>query len=384
MGLNLEGSLLAERYEIQARLASGGMSVVYRAWDRHLLRPLAIKVLRDSDQLDVARIARFRREAHVASLLHSPYIVESYDFFCEAAHYFMAMELIEGPHLKSYIMARGKLASDDALLIAEQVCLALVEAHALGFLHRDIKPQNILLDSSGNAKLADFGIVHIAAARGLTTDGIVLGTADYISPEQAQGLELRPTSDLYSLGVVLFEMLAGVLPFHGTTSLVVAMQHATMPPPPLRRVAPEVPREIEQLVHRALSKEPGQRFQSAYEMSLALRRAREKVDLYPSGLYRPYSWVETKLASPIDWRTLADRLRESAGYARSAFPTYPDRGHRSSHEGAFRGKGIASNLSAAVSLICHRTHDLTPLVIAALTCLLVFLFLAIVFLHALG
>jgi eukaryotic-like serine/threonine-protein kinase len=384
MGLNLEGALLAERYEIQTRLASGGMSVVYRAWDRHLLRPLAIKVLRDADESDVTRIARFRREARVASLLHSPYIVESYDFFFEAAHYFMAMELVEGPHLKSYIVARGKLASDDALLIAEQVCLALVEAHELGFLHRDIKPQNILLDSSGSAKLADFGIVRIAAARGLTTDGIVLGTADYISPEQAQGLELRPTSDLYSLGVVLFEMLAGVLPFHGTTPLVVAMQHATMPPPPLRGVAPEVPREIEQLVHRALAKEPGQRFQSAYEMSLALRRAREKVAPNSSELYWPYSWADSKMASPMDWRTLADQLRESAGYARPAFPTTAGRRHRSSHRGAFGGKGVVSNLSAAATLVHHRTRDLPPVAVAALTCLLVFLFLAIVFLHALG
>src|SRR5215469_5877642 len=185
MGLNLEGALLAGRYEIQTRLASGGMSDLYRAWDRRLLRPTAIKMLRNADQQDVTRIARFRREARAASLLHSPYIVESYDFFCEDAHYFMSMELVEGPHLKNYIVARGKLASEDALLIAEQVCLALVEAHELGLLHRDIKPQNILLDSSGNAKLADFGIVRIVAEGGLTTDGIVLGTADYISPEQA-------------------------------------------------------------------------------------------------------------------------------------------------------------------------------------------------------
>jgi len=129
MGQNLEGTLLAGRYEIQDRLASGGMSVVYRAWDQHLLRKVAIKVLRATDPQDVTNVTRFRREARVASLLHSPYIVESYDFFCEAAHYFMVMELVEGPHLKSYIVARGKLASADALLIAEQVYLSLGVAH---------------------------------------------------------------------------------------------------------------------------------------------------------------------------------------------------------------------------------------------------------------
>jgi serine/threonine-protein kinase len=280
----------------------------------------------------------------------------------------MAMELVEGPHLKSYIVARRKLASEDALQIAEQVCLALVEAHEHGLLHRDIKPQNILLDSSGNAKLADFGIVRIVAECGLTTDGIVLGTADYISPEQAQGLELRPTSDLYSLGVVLFEMLAGVLPFHGTTSLAVAMQHATMPPPPLRGVAPEVSRDIEQLVHRALAKEPGQRFQSAYEMRLALRRAREKLAPHAAEVYRPYNkWVT---ASRTEWRSLADRLRESAGYAKPAFPDRQERRHGGGQRSLFGGKGVASSLNAVV--------------ITALVCLLVFLFLAIVFLHALG
>jgi serine/threonine-protein kinase len=341
-------------------------------------------VLRDADQQDVTHIVRFRREARAAALLHSPYIVESYDFFCEASHYFMAMELVEGLHLKNYIVARGKLASADALLIAEQVCLALVAAHELGFLHRDIKPQNILLDSSGNAKLADFGIVHIAAARGLTTDGIVLGTADYISPEQAQGLVLRPPSDLYSLGVVLFEMLAGVLPFHGTTSLVVAMQHATVPPPPLRGVAPEVPREIEHLVHRALAKDPGQRFQSAYEMSAALRHAREKLAEHPAELYRPYSWAEGRMAGPIEWRGLADQLRESAGYPRPAYEARGERRYRKGQKSSMGGQRVGYSLSAMTALIHRRTREQPRVTLAALACLLVLLFLAIVFLHALG
>ncbi|MGO8949889.1 MAG: protein kinase domain-containing protein, partial [Ktedonobacterales bacterium] len=319
MGLNFEGTLLAERYQVRTRLAAGGMSVVYRAWDNRLCRPVAIKVLREVEQEDITRIARFRREAHAAALLHSPYIVESYDFFSQDNHYFMAMELVDGPHLKKYILARGRLAPVDSLLIAEQICLALVEAHGHGFLHRDIKPQNILLDNTGNAKLADFGIVHMADVRGLTSDGIVLGTANYISPEQAQGLELRPTSDIYSLGVVLYEMLSGVLPFNGTTSLVVAMQHATLPPPPLRSVVPDISRGIERLVHQSLAKEPEERFQSAYEMCLALGHTREKLQLRPIELYKPYNWPAGEFAGPMDWRGLADQLRERAGLVRPAY-----------------------------------------------------------------
>src|SRR5215469_6825549 len=174
MGSNLEGALLDQRYEIQARLASGGMSVVYRAWDNRLCRLVAIKAIREPVTNDVTRLARFRREARTAAQLRSPYIVEPYDFFKEHDDYFLVMELVDGLHLKNYILARGRLAPADALLIGEQVCLALSVAHQHGFLHRDIKPQNILLDRSGNVKLADFGIVRVVAARGLTTEGIVL------------------------------------------------------------------------------------------------------------------------------------------------------------------------------------------------------------------
>ncbi len=383
MGLNLEGALLAERYQVHTRLAAGGMSVVYRGWDTRLCRPVAIKILRETDQPDVTDIARFRREARAAAVLHSPYIVESYDFFCEDSHYYMAMELVQGPHLKQYIFARGKLAPADALLIAEQVCLALMEAHEHGFLHRDIKPQNILLDRSGNAKLADFGIVHIAAANALTNDGIVLGTADYISPEQAQGLVLQPTSDIYSLGVVLFEMLAGVLPFRGTNSLAVAMQHATMPPPALRSVVPEAPREIERLVNRSLAKDPGQRFQSAYDMYMALCQVRKTLLLRPMELYPPYSWPTEAAAGPLDWRGLVDQLRESAGLARPAYGAGREGRYYGSHSSSPHGPVANAGMKPAATLTRNRQHEipLAPLLLVA--GLLVLLLCCIVFFHIL-
>ena len=376
MGSDFEGALLDERYEIQARLASGGMSVVYRAWDNRLCRPVAIKAIRESEVSDVTRLARFRREARTAAQLRSPYIVEPYDFFKEHDEYFLVMELVDGLHLKNYILARGRLAPADALLICEQVCLALTEAHQHGFLHRDIKPQNILLDPSGNVKLADFGIVRVVAARALTTEGIVLGTADYISPEQAQGLNLGPTTDIYSLGVVLYEMLSGVLPFNGTTSLAVAMQHATMPPPPLRGVVPEIPRDVESLVHRALAKDPDQRFQSAREMGLALRRAREALRPSAAEFLQASDRAMEETLEALDWRGLANRLREEARSPR------PAGDGRQSHGGS-AGNSWSGSLDAAAALAPPRSPEI-PIVpiVALLAVLLCVLLLGIVFLHA--
>jgi eukaryotic-like serine/threonine-protein kinase len=376
MGSNFDGTLLDERYEIQARLASGGMAVVYRAWDTRLCRPVAIKAIRESATDDVTRLARFRREARTAAQLHSPYIVEPYDFFKEHDGYFLVMELVDGLHLKNYILARGRLAPADALLIGEQVCLALSAAHQHGFLHRDIKPQNILLDRSGNVKLADFGIVRVVAARGLTTEGIVLGTADYISPEQAQGLRLGPTTDIYSLGVVLYEMLSGVLPFNGTTSLAVAMQHATMPPPPLRGVVPEIPRSVETLVHRALAKDPKQRFQSAREMGLALQLAREALrprsaEFLPTGDTAMQEAIEA-----LDWRGLAHRLRDEA------VSPHPSGDGRQSHRGR-AGNSFPGSWDAAAALAPPRPQEIPIVpVVAFLAVILCVLLLGIVFLHA--
>ena len=394
MATNFEGVLLAGRYEVVQHIATGGMSVVYRAWDHRLRRPVAVKMLRDSDQLAVTHIARFRREARTAALLHSPFAVESYDFFEEQGHYFLVMELVEGTHLKNYIIARGRMAVPDALLIAEQVCEALAVAHEHGFLHRDIKPQNILLDPSGNAKLADFGIVHVAAARSLTTDGIVLGTADYISPEQVQGLELGPTTDIYSLGVVLFEMLAGVLPFTGTTPLAVAMQHATLPPPSLRALAPETPRSVERLIRRALAKKPEQRFLSAREMGLALRQAREAAQADLDHTRRRSSETRTRAD---DWRTLAARLQPGAGPAyaissggalrRTGSPA-PDTSGNTPRAGrrrsGMRAAGEIDSHGSAVALARRQSAESRVLPLLLLFGLVVILLMCIVFFHILG
>src|SRR5581483_7090651 len=199
------------------------MASVFKTWDHRVERLVAIKVLRSLDKNDLRAVERFRREARAAAALAHPNAVTIYDFIEEYGQYFLVMEYIPGPTLKQLIAQRRPLQPQETLEIAAQVCAVLQVAHARGFIHRDIKPQNIMLVSSGSTattgsllvKLTDFGIVRVAEDAGLTNSGIVLGTADYLSPEQARGETLTASSDLYSLGVVMFEMLTGRPPFVG-------------------------------------------------------------------------------------------------------------------------------------------------------------------------
>ena len=276
-----EGTLIAGRYEIREHIATGGMASVFKTWDHRVERIVAIKVLRSLDKNDQRAVERFRREARAAAALAHPNAVTIYDFVEEMGQYFLVMEYIHGPTLKQLIGQRRQLQAREAIEIALQVCAVLQIAHARGFIHRDIKPQNIMLAWSGGSgslsdggawvKLTDFGIVRVAEDAGLTNSGIVLGTADYLSPEQARGEPLTGSSDLYSLGVVMFEMLAGRPPFVGPTAVSIAMQHASSNPPPLRQFNPTVPFVLEQFINLVLQKEPKDRFSSAAEMQQALR-----------------------------------------------------------------------------------------------------------------
>ena len=288
-----EGTLIAGRYEIREHIATGGMASVFKTWDHRVERIVAIKVLRSLDKNDLRAVERFRREARAAAALAHPNAVTIYDFVEEMGQYFLVMEYIHGPTLKQLIGQRRQLQPREAIEIAAQVCSVLQIAHARGFIHRDIKPQNIMLAWSGGmgslsdggawVKLTDFGIVRVAEDAGLTNSGIVLGTADYLSPEQARGEKLTASSDLYSLGVVMFEMLAGRPPFIGPTAVSIAMQHATTNPPSLRQFNPLVPPLLEQLVNRMLQKEPEDRFDSAAEMQQALRACAKELVRAKSG-----------------------------------------------------------------------------------------------------
>src|SRR2546429_6349003 len=272
--------LIAGRYEVREHIATGGMASVFKTWDHRVERLVAMKVLRSLDKNDLRAVERFRREARAAAALAHPNAVTIYDFIEELNQYFLVMEYIHGPTLKKEIIDRRHLHALETLEIAAQVCAVLQVAHTRGFIHRDIKPQNIMLVSTNVSvsgvnnllvKLTDFGIVRVAEDAGLANSGIVLGTADYLSPEQARGEALTASSDLYSLGVVMFEMLAGRPPFIGPTAVSIAMQHASASPPYLRQFNPTVPLAVEKIVMKTLEKEPVDRFQSAAEMQLALR-----------------------------------------------------------------------------------------------------------------
>jgi serine/threonine protein kinase len=285
----LDGKYIAGRYEIREHIATGGMASVYKTWDRQVERDVAIKILRNLDKTDPHAVERFRREARAAAALSHPNAVTIFDFVEEENQYYLVMEYINGPTLKQVIGKYHQLPPRLTLDIAAQVCDVLQVAHSRRFIHRDIKPQNIMLmwNSGSNLenwngkerpliKLTDFGIVRVLEESGLTKSGIVLGTADYLSPEQARGETLTDSSDLYSLGVVMFEMLAGRPPFVGPTAVSIAMQHASTLPPSLRAFNPAVPPSVEGLVMKTLQKEPRNRFHTAAEMQLALRQcARE-------------------------------------------------------------------------------------------------------------
>lgn len=305
MWSGLEGSHIDGRYAVRHHIATGGMAAVYAGWDERVDRPVAIKVLRQFEETDRTAVARFRREAEAAAMLDHPNIVRVYDFFeDDAGRCFLIMELVEGPNLKQYLRRHGCLSLDQALAVAEHVCAALQAAHDRGFVHRDIKPQNILLDPSGRAKLTDFGIVHVGSGATLTTGGLVLGTADYIAPEQARGEQLGPASDIYALGVVLYEMLTGHVPFVGPTPMSVAMQHASASVLPPSRLVSGLPRYVEAIVLRALRKAPAQRYRSARIMGIACHLARQAlVDGERSRAEGERSQVE--VAAPIPSLALA-------------------------------------------------------------------------------
>src|SRR5215831_1677209 len=292
-----DGTLIAGRYEVREHIATGGMASVFKTWDHRVERLVAMKVLRSLDKNDLRAVERFRREARAAAALAHPNAVTIYDFIEELSQYFLVMEYIHGPTLKKEIIDRRHLQALETLEIAAQVCAVLQVAHTRGFIHRDIKPQNIMLVSmhastpgvsSLLVKLTDFGIVRVAEDAGLTNSGIVLGTADYLSPEQARGEKLTASSDLYSLGVVMFEMLAGRPPFVGPTAVSIAMQHASTAPPAMQQVnaAVTIPAAVEQIVMRVLEKEPDDRFLSANEMRRTLRQCIRE-------LYRPASSAAT-------------------------------------------------------------------------------------------
>jgi tetratricopeptide (TPR) repeat protein len=269
------GSVLADRYRIESLLGVGGMGVVYRAFDQSLQVPVAIKLLRPELAHRAEAFERFRQELLLARQVSSPNVVRIHDIARDGARWFISMDLIEGEPLDRILDRRGALAPDEALAIARQLALGLQAAHARGVVHRDLKPGNVLVDSDGQAWIADFGVARSLRSSGMTHSGAVIGTPDYLSPEQARGAPVDARSDLYALGLLLYEMLSGKLPFNAATPSESITQRLAGPPPPLRDAVPALPPWIERLVAHLLRPNPAHRFRDAGEVIAAidLRRA---------------------------------------------------------------------------------------------------------------
>ncbi len=269
-------SLFAKRYEILEELGKGGMGEVYRVKDIALNEEMALKVLKPEIAADMGTIERFKNELKLARKIAHRNVCKMYDLNEFKKIPYITMEYVRGENLKNLIQTKGKLSINEAINIAQQVCKGLVEAHDLGIVHRDLKPQNIMIDQKNMAKIMDFGISRSTETPGITQTGMIIGTPDYISPEQAEGRRVDQRSDLYSAGVILFEMLTGRLPFEGKSALSVVLKHKTETPPSPSDINREISGGLNRVILKCLEKAPEKRFQSARELLAGLTKLEEK------------------------------------------------------------------------------------------------------------
>jgi serine/threonine-protein kinase len=261
------GEVVAGRYELEELVGTGGMSSVFRAKDTLLERNVALKILHEQYTRDDDYVERFRREARSVAQLAHPNIVTVIDRGEQDGRQFIVFEYVDGESLKQLVDRTGPLPVEQAVELALQIARALAFAHQQGLVHRDIKPQNVLLNEDGRAKVTDFGIARsLDVQHGMTQTGTVMGTSDYIAPEQARGERVDEQTDVYSLGVVLYELLTGEVPFPGDNFVAVAMRHINEPPPSVRARRPDVPARLDSAIQRAMAKEPRDRFGSMGEL----------------------------------------------------------------------------------------------------------------------
>ncbi len=271
----MESALLNNRYRLLEIVGSGGMAVVYKGVDTLLERHVAIKMLREGFASDPAFLARFQREAQAAAKLDHPNVVTVYDVGQDDGRHYIVMEYVDGQDLKTMIRQKGRLSVNQALDIAIQICAGVGHAHKEGIIHCDIKPQNVLVTRDGRAKVTDFGIARALSEAGLTESETVWGSPLYFSPEQAAGEPPTPASDVYSIGIVLYEMLSGLPPFHAEQATALALKHMREEPPPLAVANPQVSQKLEWIVRKVLAKEPAARYRNADQLARILEEYRK-------------------------------------------------------------------------------------------------------------
>ena len=269
------GVILADRYEIIEELGKGGMGRVYKVHDKEVKEKVALKLLNPEIASDENTIERFRNELKIARKVSHKHVCRMHDLGRADGKYFITMEYVEGEDLKSHIRKKENLSTEDAVAIAKQICEGLAEAHRLGVVHRDLKPQNIMIDKRGDAKIMDFGIARSLEAPGVTATGVIIGTPDYISPEQAEGIEADQRSDIYSFGVILYEMVTGSVPFKGDTAFSVALKHKSQLPLHPQKLNAGVSDDLSRLILICMEKDRDRRYQTAEGLLADLKNIEE-------------------------------------------------------------------------------------------------------------
>ena len=271
------GKSVGDRYQIEEIIGSGGMSTVFKATDPNLKRVVAVKMIHPHMSMDEDFIRRFEEEAKGVAQLRHPHIVQVYDFDHDEDAYYMILEFVPGESLAEYLARLEKsdrqMSNQEVVKYGSQICQAVDYAHQRGLIHRDLKPANVMLNVYGEAILMDFGIAKIVGGTRHTATGAVIGTAMYMSPEQIKGMEIDHRTDIYSLGVMLFEMVSGKPPFQADSAMTLMMMHVNDPVPNLSQLRPDVPRGLVDVIEKALSKDRNDRYQSAAEMASALESA---------------------------------------------------------------------------------------------------------------
>jgi tRNA A-37 threonylcarbamoyl transferase component Bud32 len=300
-----ESLLLNNRYQLLTIIGEGGMATVYRAQDVMLGRTVAVKLLHERRASDEAFLARFYREAQAAANLDHPNIVSVYDIGQDGNRHYIVMEYVEGRNLKELILESAPFLIERALTIAIQVCAAVGAAHKAGLIHCDVKPQNILIATDSRLKVTDFGIARALTSAPVVEGGEVWGTPDYLSPEQAAGERLGPSSDVYSIGVVMYEMLTGVLPFRAESGMAMALKHLREEPTPVNELNPRVPPGLARIVHKVLAKEPSARYRTASQLAQILinyHRAGEAMTTIQQPVVVKRELQPTELVPPLEER----------------------------------------------------------------------------------
>jgi eukaryotic-like serine/threonine-protein kinase len=290
--------LLNERYQLLEMLGSGGMAMVYRATDLMLERPVAVKILRQNFTLEEEFRERFRQEARAAAKLSHPNIVTVHDFGISDGFPFIVMEYVPGQHLKRLIQQQGRISVSQSVSLMIQACSGIGYAHRAGLVHCDIKPHNMVVTPDQRLKVTDFGIARaLASIHPEEQADIVWGSPQYFSPEQSAGSAPSPASDVYSLGIVLYEMLTGVLPFQAESSDELARLHQTVEPRPPRSINPSIPPELELIILKLISKEPSGRYRTADQLGHVLEKLDQKPPIAP--VFTPSSQTSPPITTPL-------------------------------------------------------------------------------------